>query len=77
MQVRRDSLQTLAVLAACVLGLAAAAGDDDDDEAAGEQELQLLQPTAALRVLVRCKPQAMQVRQLTTGLHTAVVALVM
>jgi hypothetical protein len=57
MQVRRDSVQTLAVLAACVLGLAAA------EVAAGEEQHQLLHPTPALRVLVMRKPQAVQVRK--------------
>jgi hypothetical protein len=60
-QVRRDSVQTLAVLAACVLGLAAAEGDAD--VAAGELHQQLLHPTPALQVLVMRKPQAVQVRQ--------------
>ncbi|WIA09197.1 hypothetical protein OEZ85_008607 [Tetradesmus obliquus] len=57
-QVRRDSVQTLAVLAACVMGLAAA---DEDAEAAGEPERRLLHTTPALRVLVMRKPQAVQV----------------
>lgn len=54
-------MQTLAVLAACVMGLAAA---DEDAEAAGEPERRLLHTTPALRVLVMRKPQAVQVRLL-------------
>jgi hypothetical protein len=65
MQVRRDSVQTLAVLAACVLGLAAA------EVAAGEPQKQLLHLTPALRVLVMRKPQAMQVRQVQQQSATA------
>jgi hypothetical protein len=63
MQVRRESVQTLAVLAACVMGLAAA--EPEAGAAPDGPEHRLLHPSPALKVLVMRKPQAVEVRQLT------------